>query len=124
MKATIEIPDELYRQVKACAALQGRTIREVTIDLYQAWLAQEPTAKSSAEPPLSPEQWVKEWIRLGQETLRTAPQPKATAIADDRSPEQALEDLFKLADELMTNAPPGPTAREILEEDRNRLERQ
>ncbi len=31
MKATIEIPDELYRQVKAVSALQGRTIREVTV---------------------------------------------------------------------------------------------
>ena len=39
MKATIEIPDDLYRQVKARAALQGHTIREVTIELYQAWLA-------------------------------------------------------------------------------------
>ena len=30
MKATIEIPDDLYRQVKARSALQGQTIREVT----------------------------------------------------------------------------------------------
>ena len=87
MKATIEIPDELYRQVKAKSALEGRTIREVTTELYQAWLTQE----SSAEPSLTPEEWVKEWIRLGQEALR--------------------------------NAPPAPTVREILEEDRNRLER-
>jgi hypothetical protein len=87
MKATIEIPDELYRQVKAKSALEGRAIREVTIELYQAWLTEE------------------------------AP------VVDDRSPEQALEDLFKLADKLTANAPPGPTARELLEEDRNRLER-
>ena len=123
MKATIEIPHDLYRQVKARAALQGHTIREVTIELYQAWLAQEPMAKPSVEPSLSPEQWVKEWIRLGQAALSTAPQPEAAAIVDERSPEQAMEDLFKLADELMANAPPGPTAREILEEDRSRLER-
>lgn len=87
MKATIEIPDELYRQVKAKSALEGRAIREVTIDLYQTWVTQN----QPEEPSLSPEQWVEEWLRLGQETLR--------------------------------NAPPGPTAREILEEDRNRLER-
>ena len=86
MKATIEIPDELYRQVKAKSALEGRAIREVTIELYQAWLKQEMPA------------------------------------SEQRRPEQQLEDLFKLADELMAGAPPGPTAREILEEDRNRLE--
>jgi hypothetical protein len=86
MKATIEIPDELYRQVKAKSALEGRAIREVTIELYQVWLAQEQTQ----ETPISPEQWVEEWLRLGEETLRSAP--------------------------------PGLTAREILEQDRNRLE--
>lgn len=34
-----------------------------------------------------------------------------------------LENWFQLADEIMKDAPPGPTAREILEEGRNRLER-
>ena len=86
MKATIEIPDELYRQVKAKSALEGRAIREVTIELYQTWLKQE------------------------------------VAVGEQRRPEQQLEDLFHLADKLMAGAPPGPTAREILEEDRNRLE--
>lgn len=36
---------------------------------------------------------------------------------------QRMLDWFALADELMKDAPPGPTARELLEEDRNRLER-
>ena len=40
MKATIDIPDAMYRQVKAHAALQGRAVREVTIELYQRWLAE------------------------------------------------------------------------------------
>ena len=87
MKATIEIPDELYRKVKAKSAMEGRAIREVTIELYQVWLKEE------------------------------------TPVVDNRTPEQALEDLFKLADELTAKAPPGPIARELLEEDRNRLER-
>lgn len=86
MKATIEIPDELYRQVKAKSALEGRAIREVTIELYQAWVTEQPIRK---EQP-SPEQWLEEWLKLGEETLR--------------------------------NAPPSPTAAEILEQDRNRLE--
>ena len=44
-------------------------------------------------------------------------------LGEQRSPEEQLEDLFRQADELMAGAPPGPTARELLEEDRNRLER-
>ncbi len=86
MKATIEIPDDLYRRVKAKSALQGRTIREVTAELYQTWLADTPATPAAP----SPEQWLEEWLKLGEETLR--------------------------------NAPPGPTATEILAADRNRLE--
>ena len=36
--------------------------------------------------------------------------------------EQWLEDWLKLSEETLKDAPPGPTAREILEEGRNRLE--
>lgn len=86
MKATIELPDELYRQVKAKSALQGRPIRTVTIELFQRWIDED----------------------------------AATATL---TPTQALEEWFRLADEVMKDAPPGPTAREILEQDRNRLER-
>jgi hypothetical protein len=46
MKATIEIPDDLYRQVKAKSALEGHTIREVTIDLYEHWLEKPKTRAS------------------------------------------------------------------------------
>jgi hypothetical protein len=87
MKATIDVPDELYRRVKAKSALQGRAFREVTVEFYPRWLSEDPAE------PISP------------------------------SPEQWLADWFKLADEVMKNAPPGPTARELLEQDRNRLER-
>jgi hypothetical protein len=31
MKATIEVPDDLYRRVKAKSALEGRAVREVAI---------------------------------------------------------------------------------------------
>jgi hypothetical protein len=86
MKATIEIPDELYRKIKAKSALEGRPVRAVTIELFQRWLDEDA--------------------------------PTATP-----APVEALEAWFRLADELMKDAPPGPTAREILEQGRNRLER-
>ncbi len=85
MKATIDIPDDLYRRVKAKSALEGRAVREVTIELYRQWLAEGPTPE------------------------------------DGGSPEERLEAWYALADEWMKNAPPGPTAREILNEDRDRL---
>ena len=86
MKTTIDIPDDLYRRVKAKSALEGRAVREVTIELYRAWLQ------------------------------------SASASAPTGRLQEQLEAWFALADEAMKNAPPGPTAREILEEDRNRLE--
>ncbi len=39
MKATFQIPDELYRELKSEVAREGRTMREVTIQLFQQWLA-------------------------------------------------------------------------------------
>ena len=38
MKATMQIPDELYREVKAKSALEGRSVRSVTVMLYGSWL--------------------------------------------------------------------------------------
>lgn len=38
MKATIEIPDDLYRQVKAKSALEGRAVREVTEALFRRYV--------------------------------------------------------------------------------------
>lgn len=77
MKTTIDIPDELYRRVKAQSALQGKRIRELTIELYRRWLA-ETEAGSSIQ---SPEAWLEEWVRLGEEALRSAaPGPTATEI--------------------------------------------
>lgn len=49
MKATIDIPDDLYRKVKAKTAEEGRKIRDVTIELFQAWLAGGNGLQSEAE---------------------------------------------------------------------------
>lgn len=89
MKTTIDIPDEIYRKVKAKSALQGRRVRDVTVDLYRRWIEGGP-----AEGETSP------------------------AMARNR-----LRAVFVAADRALQGAPAGPSAREILEEDRNRLER-
>jgi hypothetical protein len=89
MKATIELPDDLYRRVKAKSALHGRAVREVTMVLNQHWLAEE-TAPTTEQ---TPEQWLAEWLRLGEETLRdTPPGPTATEmLAADRGRLEAVE---------------------------------
>lgn len=52
MKATIEIPDELYRQVKSKSALRGQAVREVAISLFQGWILQHdnPIAERTSAP--------------------------------------------------------------------------
>ena len=41
MKTTVEIPDSLYRQVKARAALKGQTIKESLVDAVRAKIARD-----------------------------------------------------------------------------------
>lgn len=61
MKATFQIPDALYREVKAETAREGRTLREVTISLFEQWLQQKKQAHSfvpavdwhAFQPPLA-----------------------------------------------------------------------
>lgn len=55
MKATINIPDELHRQVKAKSALEGRTLREVTEALYRAYVEGTAVGHGPGEPSDSPE---------------------------------------------------------------------
>lgn len=50
MKATFEIPDELYREVKAETAREGRTVRDVTITLFQQWLREKRQIPAAPAP--------------------------------------------------------------------------
>lgn len=57
MKATLDIPDALYRNVKARSALEGRPLRSVAVELFEKWLTGEiETDTRSSEPaPLNKE---------------------------------------------------------------------
>lgn len=54
MKATLDIPDELYRKVKAKGALLGKPVRAATVELYRQWI-EGPRSRAGA---LTPEQWL------------------------------------------------------------------
>jgi len=86
MKATIDIPDDLYRKLSARSEEQGRPVDAVAVELLQRGLDQ------------------------GMEETDTSPRVGA------------IEHMLRLAHEFAQHAPPGPTATEILEADRNRLE--
>jgi hypothetical protein len=45
MKTTLEVPDNLYRQIKVRAALKGQTIKSFFIDAIRAKLAAESGGK-------------------------------------------------------------------------------
>ena len=44
MKTTIDIPDPLYRELKARSALEGVTVREVAVSLFEHWVQGRPSA--------------------------------------------------------------------------------
>ena len=69
MKATIDIPGELYRQVKAEAALRGLTVREVTARLYRRWLQEDEDGKGREAPTA----WLASWLDAADEAIRSAP---------------------------------------------------
>lgn len=58
MKATLEIPDDLYAMVKARAALEGRTLRSVAIELLELWVATTQAAESEVVAEGTPSPWV------------------------------------------------------------------
>src|SRR4051812_40973045 len=102
MKATIDVPDELFRKVEAKSALEGRTVRAVAVELFQRWLNEDATSPERA---------------LGHGTT----DEHGSAQSPEPSAELLIAEWLRMGAEASKNAPPGPTATEILEADRNRL---
>ncbi len=72
MKTTLDVPDDLYRAVKSRSALEGLTVRSVTLMLYGDWLARpalpqetdHQVSRKKAEKPLPA------WFGLGRGHVR------------------------------------------------------
>ncbi len=89
MKATIEIPDALYRQIKARSALDGRSVREVTIEAYRHWLAEAPAPYGTTETDeqTKADAWLSAWEALMDQVEASAGDDRSTSeilIADRR----------------------------------------
>lgn len=79
MKATIDVPEPLYRKVKAKSALLGKPVRQVTIELYQQWLGESAGELSAG----SPEAWLDSWLASADAAIGAAlPGPTARDILD------------------------------------------
>lgn len=72
MKATIDIPDELYREVKIKAAREGRPIREVFISALE----------TATAPQSYPEREVV--MRNGIPTIRLGAKGKIPALTNEQ----------------------------------------
>lgn len=84
MKTSLDLPDDLYRQVKSKSALEGRAVREVATALFTAWVegrvdAMEPDAPARDAIVNAPEPgqvWLRRWRELRDDVT------KATTGAD------------------------------------------
>lgn len=88
MKATIDVPDELYRQVKAKSALEGRAVREVAIELFRSYVERQgqpsSTGTTSAEAAerLLPGQEIPSWFGALEEHAREVERHDMEAIRE------------------------------------------
>jgi hypothetical protein len=72
MKTTLDVPDDLYRAVKSRSAMQGLTIRSVTLMLYGDWLARPDStpAASDDKPRKTEEKPLPSWFGMGRAHVR------------------------------------------------------
>lgn len=84
MKATIDVPDALYRRVKARAALDGRAVRDVTIELYERWLVGEDGGTIASAAAM--DDWLARWKDLGDRVQQASidPRPLSEIIISER----------------------------------------
>lgn len=87
MKTTVELPDQLMTEVKVLAAREHRKLGELMAELVRTGLEYRLTRPPDETQRRAAEQWLEEWLRLGEEMLRNIPpSPTATEIlAADRN---------------------------------------
>lgn len=81
MKTSIDLPDELYRQVKARSALEGKTVREVATSLFAAYAAGETSGAADERAPSGAvvsdaerrARWLREFRKWGDAVGREHP---------------------------------------------------
>jgi len=79
MKATIEIPDVLYRRVKAKSAMEGRPVREVVMQLFGAWLG-ETDEQPADEPFIAQDRAAPAWFGAARKYAQNVKRHDLTSV--------------------------------------------
>lgn len=91
MKTSLDLPDDLYRQVKSKSALEGRAVREVATALFSAWVqgrvsadavdATNTASEPEPEPTDAHQQWLARWRMLSADVSAATEGP--SGLVDD-----------------------------------------
>jgi plasmid stability protein len=101
MKTSLDLPDELHRQLKAKSALAGKSVREVATSLFTAWVDDRvpasalETATAGEVPPAGAgvvtrdarDTWLAEWRSMSHDVaaaMRDQPGLVDTLLSDRR----------------------------------------
>jgi len=77
MKTSLDLPDDLYRRVKARSAMEGRAVREVATELLAAWVDSAPaTDAPTPSAKVVRSDWLYAWNKLGVRVDRASAKPK------------------------------------------------
>jgi hypothetical protein len=71
VKTTIDIPDDLHRQCKARAALEGRSLRDVVVERLADWIAAPVADRADASAA-----WLDAWLTVGDPEAAAARIPR------------------------------------------------
>lgn len=83
MKATLDIPDDLYRRVKARSAMEGRPLRSVAIELFQTWLQDAQVDDSAKSARTSEERQVDfPWLAISQKYVKPGTSEDMEAVRE------------------------------------------
>jgi len=98
MKATIDIPDELYRSVKARSALEGRPLRSVAVELFQKWLDGQHAKPKPVIDELTPEELARyPWLAISRKYVKPGVSHAMDDIRESIARGWAAETAEKLA---------------------------
>ncbi len=106
MKTSLDLPDDLYRQLKARAALEGRTVREVATALFRAWVDgrvrtdELDAASSSKDPALEHDPrraWLARWHSLSAHVADAAEREDAALPVATKEVPRVVEDTSLVA---------------------------
>jgi hypothetical protein len=97
MKAPIDIPDGLYRRVKARSAIEGRPLRSVAVELFQKWLDNPPAEPAPEDEPPTGEDLAKyPWLGIARRYVSPGASPDMDAIRESIARGWVCESTEKL----------------------------